>query len=360
LEEAGEREYSADDDAATVTLINLEEEIRQTEGLMVTVNKVVGGPNMPMGHCFKQTASNFPMLDDLKEYVQKHFGPGEFRAYYRVGNKIKYNIPFTVSANLVKPSDTPAPAPVPQPANGELREFLAYLRERDEQQRAVQAVPVNPMQQVKDVMEVMRPFLPLPNAVPVAGGDMLSGLRQMMEVKELLLADIKGLPGNDDKPWWADFAKDLATGLAPVLGGIVAAVQAKRAGGAAPPIRDVSPQPVAIAHQETPLDADPKQAAIEILAPLAGQLEQLDAAAKMLAPAAKCAEAVVDKTPVEALPVLEGLANPANREHALAAVFHYVPAARDRFAWWDALMQGIYADLTAPEEPGNLPPSNPG
>lgn len=365
-DEEDTRDYGPGDDAATVTMTNLEEEIRQTAGLMVTVNKEIGGPNQPMGHCFKQVASNFPMLDDLKEYVQKHYGEGNYRAFYRVGNKIVYNIPFSVSKNLERGQPVVPTAGSGGTATGEIAQLLTYFRERDEalfqrlQGLTMPQQSPDAIGQIKSVLEVMAPFLPKPGAALT--GTPADGLETYIKMKSLVMEELReaGLaPGKaEPAPWWAEFGKELVPALAGIASGFAEKMRQQRAA----PSRDMSvvAETSALPHQP-PAGGntvnDPKQQAIASLASFAPHLGEIDKYAMMGVAAKVVAVQMVERTPDEHLLELAALAAPANRENSLGAVFHYVPAAEARREWWNTLMdeanRAIEEDLTAPPGPGD-------
>lgn len=371
LEELGR--LSEEPTASDVAEENLGQELKDTEGMTVTVYACPGGPHKPNVFCFTQPWSNFMQMDDLRAYVQKHYarqfpldsaGSIEFRGHFRKAGRLKYNILFSVSPAALDAAPTPAPST----SSGELRAMLDFMREesarRDRQLAEVMArlntPPADPMTQIKNVMDVMGPYIK--PAAPAGTGGLMEGYETFRQVRGMILDDLRdsgAVPGKaEPAPWWAELVREAA----PVLGGIVAGLK-ERANRPAQPAGDVRivADPHALAHNppaapEAPaVDTitDPKvKIAVETLAGFAPQLKQLNGAA-LITPADKAAIMVLNATPEQHYPVLVGLSSAENREAALTAIVHHVPEAVNNRAWWGTFLDTVHADLTAPDEPGD-------
>lgn len=353
IEPEDQKHIHPDMDASEVAMSNLEAEISQTEGLAVTINKVIGKPNDPMGYCFKQPASNFPTLDDLKEYVQRHYGEGNYRAFYRIGNRIKYNIPFSVSADLVKGGPALA-APLPTSSDPAIAQALKILGDQlaalnaKVSQPAVQADPFEQIDRLASVMQKLNP-----NGAPAVAGSpksFIDSLREFREIQEFL--GDGGKIESDPAPWWIPLAQDTIKALAPAAAGVVALVANRNNAAMRQPVRDVTPvnpAPAISAPQENaPMDLT--QRFIAQLTPIKSNLDQIDSAAVMGQDPAKIAEFVAEQVPDTDITTFLDVIAPANRQHTLAALQSLVPGSDARTEWWNKFLDAAHAYLTEPLE----------
>lgn len=350
------RESAADLDASDVASQNLEDELRQVENLSVSVYKETGGPNAPMSMCFKKPRSDFPLLDDLKLYVQKHFGAGNYRAHFREGSRIKYNIPFSVVNDPTVPRE-PAPAQAPAAGNNDtVRLLIEELRAMRQEVNLIKAQPAkDPKADFLETVRLVKELLP-PPAVAGAGATGLSGVREFLEVKSMVLDDLTaaGIKGGDEGFNW----KDLFAQLPTALGALAGIAQARR-GQALPapqpePAMTLEPPAPELVTPEIPVPTLSPQARAyaQQLEPLRPQLQQLDTAATFKSDPAFMAETVLDmaeKQNPAMLPVLAGIAAPSNREDVLAALSAVIPATVQRREWYVSFLDAVHNQLM-PEE----------